>query len=197
MFTCYAPRGGKAGRIQHKRLWPIRSKIFTKQQWNFHLPTVFFTAFFCRTLCRQSAQLLIFYCSDSLRWTFKKGLLGGDTFPRARNPDSYVAFVHEVDCGWLPRLMCCDFEIGVDCALATYSGVELVASKSSVLPIPHRYKGLGMPNARGKCQAVVENHGVRFETTPDPWFSADDLHIEPLMAPLICITSLLGNNWQI
>ena len=39
--------------------------------------------------------------------------------------------VPEVDCGRRTRLLHCELEIGVDCALATYSGVELVVPKTA------------------------------------------------------------------
>jgi len=56
-------------------------------------------------------------------------------------------------------LGCCDHETRVDCSLATYSGVELVVPKNSMLPVLSGSKGLGMPDARGQCQAVGVDHG--------------------------------------
>jgi len=42
--------------------------------------------------------------------------------------------------------------------IATYSGVEL-AVQNSMLPVSSGSKGLGMPDARGQCQAVGADHG--------------------------------------
>ena len=39
--------------------------------------------------------------------------------------------VQEVVCGRRTRLLHCDLEIGVDCTLATYSGVELAVPKTA------------------------------------------------------------------
>jgi len=54
----------------------------------------------------------------------------------------------------------CDLEIGVDCALATYSGMELVVPKTASCQF-HQAGGkvLGMPDARGQCQPVGVDHG--------------------------------------
>jgi len=56
-------------------------------------------------------------------------------------------------------LGCCDREIGVDCSLATYSGVELAGPKNSMPSVPSGSKGLGMPDAQGQCQAVGADLG--------------------------------------
>jgi len=64
--------------------------------------------------------------------------------------------------------------------LATYSGVKLVVPKNSLRPTLAVSKGLDMPGVRGSVKllgwTMRSCPEIRFETTPDPLFSADDLH---------------------
>ena len=47
-----------------------------------------------------------------------------------------------------------NLEIGENCALKTYSGVEFAVSENSMLPIPADGEGLGMPDAQGSLKLL-------------------------------------------
>jgi len=52
------------------------------------------------------------------------------------------------------RLLHHDLKIGVDCALATYRGVEPGVTITSMLPVSSGSKGLGMPDAQGSAKLL-------------------------------------------
>ena len=83
-------------------------------------------------------------------------------------------------------------------------------------PISSGSEAIGITDAQGQCQPVGADHGElsrsQSETTPDPWFLADDMRIEQWMASFVRITStvfdttksvlieslmLYHNNWTI
>ena len=55
--------------------------------------------------------------------------------------------------------MRCDLEIGVDCALATYSGVELAVPKTACCQFHQAARDSVCLMRRGQCQVVGTDHG--------------------------------------
>ena len=95
-----------------------------------------------------------------------------------------VACVQEVVCGGWTRLLHCGREIGVDCSLATYSGVELAVPKTACCQFHQAARDSVCP-MRG---SGVKLFGRIMGSCPEvrPRFSADDLRIEHRMTTTVC-----------
>jgi len=83
-----------------------------------------------------------------------------------------VACVQEVVCGGRTRLLRCDLEIGVDCSLATYSGVTPTAPKTACCQFYQAVRDSVCPMRGGGVKLLGRFMGscpeVRSGTTPDP-----------------------------
>ena len=102
---------------------------------------------------------------------------------------SCIVCVHEVVCGGWTRLLPCDLEVGVDCALTIYSRVEFAVPKTACCQFYQAgidwicsMRG-GSVKLLGRIMRSCPE--VHSETTPDPWFSADTLPVKQWMVTTI------------
>jgi len=65
--------------------------------------------------------------------------------------------VLQVGCGKRARLLCCNLEINVECAIAVWNSLRV--PENSILSTTSGVEELGMAKVWGQCQAVESDNG--------------------------------------